>query len=124
MVRDSLQQPSPLRQVPTITSDSTYTAQVLVGRLVSIYVTEDVVAVFGSCVACSEPIEEHQAVVLDWQAGVLLHKQANGGCTSRYIENYMHDNPTTTILEILVMFGISRRTAFRRLKGMRRNGTK
>lgn len=102
---------------PDITSDN-----FLISCLVSIYVTEDVVDLFDSCFTCGLPVEIGQIGMLDWQHRLLLH--SNGlridDCVPRYQEYYLKSNPTTTTMQMMIMFGISRRTVMRR-RSMVRN---
>jgi len=87
----------------------------VVGRLVPIVFTQDVESLLGDCVVCTQPLDVDLIARLDWIDNVILHLS----CVRKYIENYMRDHPSVTILEIQVMFGISRKTAYRRLSEAR-----
>ena len=92
----------------------------VVGILVPILITDDVQDILGDCVTCNNPIPTLQIAILNWKSDDLIHFN----CVPRYIEKYLASNPDTTILELQVIFGISRATAYRRLKGARSNGSR
>ena len=95
----------------------------VVSRLVPAVITTDIQDILGSCPSCGNMIEVNQAVVLDWQAEVLIHKYDKLNCLSRYIENYLRVNKIKDVEEVRALFGLSVRTAWRRLQGVRRYGT-
>ena len=93
----------------------------LVSCLVSIYVTEDVVDLFDSCFTCGRPVEIGQIGVWDWQHRLLLHSSSphSDDCISKYQEYYLKLYPNTTTMQMMILFGISRRTVMRRRSVLR-----
>ena len=101
------------------------TSEFLVGCLIPIYITEDVAYYFGVCFVCGEPVEIGQIGMLDWQRKLVLHPQMRSlstRCIEEYQQQYLVDNPDTTNMQLMIMFGISERTAKRRRVGVRKNG--
>ena len=80
----------------------------------------DVVTLLGDCAACDLPIEYETIAVLDWKAEVLIHKHDT--CIATYIAQYVKDNPDVKATDLMVIFGISERSAWRRRREAR-NGT-
>jgi len=93
------------------------TSEFLVGCLIPIYVTENVADYFGACYICEGIIELGQIAVLDWQRKLVLHpvmRSLRIQCVEKYQQQYLVDNPNTTDMQLMIMFGISERTAKRR----------
>ena len=89
----------------------------LVSCLVSIFITEDVASVLGDCYVCDKPLELDQVGILDWQERLLLcnpNLRKTDSCVSKYQEQYLKINPNTTIMQMMIQFGISRSTVSRR----------
>jgi len=89
----------------------------LVSCLISIFITEDVVDLLGDCFICEKPLELDQIGILDWQHRLLLHNPNLRGlddCVSKYQEYYLKLYPETTVMQMMILFGISRRTVSRR----------
>ena len=96
----------------------TISTNFLVSCLISIYVTEDVVDLLGDCFMCSKPVELEQVAILDWQHRLLLHNHSME-CIAKYQEYYLRLYPETTHMQMMIMFGISKRTSKRRRAGVR-----
>lgn len=93
------------------------TSKFLVGCLIPIYITEEVVDYLGDCYMCGLPIELGYVAVFDWQRKLILHptiRSLNVNCINKYQQQYLVDNPNTTNTQLMIMFGISERTAKRR----------
>ncbi len=102
------------------------TSEFLVGCLIPIYITIDVVDYLGDCYMCAEPIELGQIGMMDWQRRLVLHpveRKSRLSCIENYQQQYLRDNPNTTNTQLMIMFGISYSTAKRRRAGVR-NGNK
>lgn len=101
------------------------TSEFFVGCLIPIYVTDRVADYFGQCYVCDEAIEVGQIAILDWQRKLVLHplmRSLRVRCLEKYQQQYLIDNPNTTNMQLMIMFGISSRTVERRRKEVN-NGT-
>lgn len=98
------------------------TSKFLVGCLIPIYITEEVVDYLGDCFICGELLELGNIGVFDWQRKLLLHplvRQLKVDCVAKYQKQYLVDNPKTTNTQLMIMFGISERTAKLRRTGVK-----
>ena len=93
------------------------TSKFLVGCLIPIYITEEVVEYLGNCFVCAKPVELGNIAIFDWQRKLVLHpieRKLRIDCVAQYQTQYLVDNPNTTNTQLMIMFGISERTAVRR----------
>ena len=85
-----------------------------VGRLVPVVIDFDAITILGNCAACGEAVDEGETAVLDWLDVVVIHKRNNGaGCIPLYIAQFIIANPTLSVKDTMMTFGVSKMTVMR-----------